>query len=147
MGGIDLKNQLLQMFLAERKHMHKWYMKLFRRILNARVLNAMIIYRYNAMKQITQLPFRVSFVEVLFQQTTIQSTRSPGGNCRNDIASTKFSFLGRNQHSRGGVWYTPSTDRGAIQSFAIYSVMSGCVWRNVLKPITQKLISTRIKSF
>jgi hypothetical protein len=27
MGGIGLKDQLLQMYLIERKRMHKWYMK------------------------------------------------------------------------------------------------------------------------
>jgi hypothetical protein len=68
MGGIDLKDQLLQMYLVERKRMHKWYMKLFRRLLNATVLNAMIIYRHNTGKKIDQLAFRVNLVEVLFEQ-------------------------------------------------------------------------------
>jgi hypothetical protein len=29
-GGIDLKDQLLQMYLVERKRTHKWHIKLFR---------------------------------------------------------------------------------------------------------------------
>jgi hypothetical protein len=56
------------MYPVERKLMHKWYVKLFRRLLNATVLNAMIIYRHNNGKQIDQLAFTVSMVEALFQQ-------------------------------------------------------------------------------
>ena len=39
MGGVDLKDQLLQPYLLERKKMTKWYIKLFRRLLNTTVLN------------------------------------------------------------------------------------------------------------
>jgi hypothetical protein len=56
LGGISLKDQLVQMYLVERKHMHEWYM------------NAMIIYRHNTGKQIDQLAFRVNLVKALFQQ-------------------------------------------------------------------------------
>jgi hypothetical protein len=58
------------MYLVERKCMHKWYMKLFRRLPNATVLNALIIYKHNTGKQIDQLTFRVSLVEALFEQFT-----------------------------------------------------------------------------
>jgi hypothetical protein len=68
MGGVDLKDQLLQMYLVERKRMHKWYMKLFRRLLNATVLNALIIYRHNTGHKIDQLAFRVNLVEALFER-------------------------------------------------------------------------------
>jgi hypothetical protein len=33
MIGVDLKDQLLHSYLIERKRMNKWYMKLFRRLL------------------------------------------------------------------------------------------------------------------
>jgi hypothetical protein len=52
MIGVDLKDQLLQPYLIERKQMNKWYMKLFRRLLNTSILNAMIIYRSNTGKNI-----------------------------------------------------------------------------------------------
>jgi hypothetical protein len=42
--GVDLKAQLLHLYLIERKRMNNWYMKLFHRILNTSILNAMIIY-------------------------------------------------------------------------------------------------------
>jgi hypothetical protein len=32
MVGVNKKDQLLQMYLVERKRMNKWYMKLFRRL-------------------------------------------------------------------------------------------------------------------
>ena len=45
MGGMDLKDQLLHMYLVERKRMTRWYMKLFKRLLNAIVLNSLILYK------------------------------------------------------------------------------------------------------
>jgi hypothetical protein len=78
MGGIDLKDQLLQTYLVERKRLHKWYMKLFRRLLNATVLNAMIIYRHNTGQQIDQLAFRVNLVEALFHQFADTERKVPG---------------------------------------------------------------------
>ena len=48
MGGIDLKDQLLQPYLLERKKMTKWYIKLFRRLLNTTVLNCMVICHANS---------------------------------------------------------------------------------------------------
>jgi hypothetical protein len=68
MGGIGLKDQLLQMYHVDRKRMHKWYMKLCRRLLNSAVLNAMIIYRQSTREQIDELAFGVTLVEALFQQ-------------------------------------------------------------------------------
>jgi hypothetical protein len=66
MIGDDLKDQLLHSYLIERKWINKCYMKLFRRLLNTSILNAMIIYRSNTGKSIDQLSFRVQLVEELF---------------------------------------------------------------------------------
>jgi hypothetical protein len=46
--------------------MNKWYVKLFHRLLNTSILNAMIIYRNNTGKRIDQLSFRIQLVEGLF---------------------------------------------------------------------------------
>jgi hypothetical protein len=43
-GGTDLKNQKLQLDLLERKTGMKWFLKLFRRILNVTVYNVYITY-------------------------------------------------------------------------------------------------------
>ncbi|XP_023721062.1 piggyBac transposable element-derived protein 4-like [Cryptotermes secundus] len=66
MGGVDLKDQLLHSYLIERKRMNKWYMKLFRRLLNASILNSMIVYRSNTGKRIQQLTFIIQLIEGLF---------------------------------------------------------------------------------
>jgi hypothetical protein len=48
MGGIDLKDHLLQPYLLERKKMTKWYIKLFRRSLNSTILNCTAICHVNS---------------------------------------------------------------------------------------------------
>jgi hypothetical protein len=55
MIGDDLKDQLLHFYLIETKRMNKWYTKLFHRLLNTSILNAMIIYRNKTGKIIDQL--------------------------------------------------------------------------------------------
>jgi hypothetical protein len=66
MGGIDLKNQLLQPYLLERKSSSKRYIKLFQRLLNKAVLNSMTVYQENTGRRIEQLLYRVQLVEGLF---------------------------------------------------------------------------------
>jgi hypothetical protein len=39
MGGVDLKDQVLQPYLLERQEMTKWYVNMFRRLLNVTILN------------------------------------------------------------------------------------------------------------
>jgi hypothetical protein len=42
--GVDMKDQMLQPYLMEQKKGTKWYMKLFKRLLNAAIHNAMVMY-------------------------------------------------------------------------------------------------------
>ena len=66
MGGVDLKDQLLQPYLLERKKINKWYIKLFRRLLNVTVLNCMVICRANSgQSKIDHFKFRVELVQAL----------------------------------------------------------------------------------
>ena len=44
MGGVDLKDQLLHMYMVKRKKITKWYLKLFKRLLNSTVLNLFVVY-------------------------------------------------------------------------------------------------------
>ena len=44
MGGVDLKDQLLNMYMVERIKMTKLYLKLFKRLLNSTVLNSFVVY-------------------------------------------------------------------------------------------------------
>jgi hypothetical protein len=75
-------------------------MKLFRRLLNVTVPNAMIIYRHNTGKQIDQLTIEVSSVDAPFEQFTDTECKVAG--CRvaeniilrlKGISSTNFPHL------------------------------------------------------
>ena len=66
MGGVDLKDQFLHMYMVERKKMTKWYLKLFKRLLNSTVLNSFVIYRHVMGRNIEQLSYRIQLVEGLF---------------------------------------------------------------------------------
>ena len=69
MGGVDLKDQLLQPYLLERKKMSKWYIKMFRRLLNITVLNSMVLYRANSGQTKTDnFKFRVELVQALLTE-------------------------------------------------------------------------------
>jgi hypothetical protein len=54
------------MYLVERKRMSKWYMKLFKRLLNCTMLNSVILFRQVRGQNIDHLSYRVQLVEGLF---------------------------------------------------------------------------------
>jgi len=62
MGGVDSKEQLLHMYMVERKKMSKWYLKLFKRLLNATVLNSFFVYRQVTGRNIQQFSYRIELV-------------------------------------------------------------------------------------
>jgi len=64
--GVDLKDQLLHMYMVERKKMTKWYFKLFKWLLNSTVLNSFVVYRQVTGRNIHQLSYRIQLVEGLF---------------------------------------------------------------------------------
>ena len=66
MGGVNLKDQLLHMYLVERKNMTKWYLKLFKRLLISTVLNSFVVYRQVTGRKIQQLSYIIQLVEGLF---------------------------------------------------------------------------------
>jgi len=66
MGGVDLKDQFLHMYMVERKKKTKWYLKLFKRLLNSTVLNLFVIYRQVTGRNIEQLSYRIQLVEGVF---------------------------------------------------------------------------------
>jgi hypothetical protein len=87
MGGVDLKDKLLHSYLIERKRMNKWYMKLFLRLLNTSILNAMIIYRNNMGKRTDQLSFRIQLVEGLFvKYVNVLERKVPGRHSSDNTA-------------------------------------------------------------
>jgi hypothetical protein len=69
MLGVDLKNQMLQPYLLEQKKSTKWYLKLFKRLLDVATHNTMKIYRclpYN--KNMDTLQFRISIAQDLVEK-------------------------------------------------------------------------------
>ena len=86
MGGVNLKDQLLHMYMVKRKKMTKWYLKLFKRLLNSPVLNSFVVYRQVTGRNIHQLSYRIQLVEGLFTKYTCAGgTRiAPGWKASNN---------------------------------------------------------------
>jgi len=85
MGGFDLKDQLLEPYLLERKKMTKLYIKLFRKLLNTTVLNCMIICRANTgQNQIDHFKFRLELVQALLIEHESESVRKFQGHHSTD---------------------------------------------------------------
>ena len=86
MGGIDLKDQLLQPYLLERKKMTKWYyIKLFRRLLNITVLNCIVICCANSgQTKIDHFKFRVELLQALLIEHQSGSVRKFQGHHSTD---------------------------------------------------------------
>jgi hypothetical protein len=78
MGAVDLKDQKLQPYLIERKKCMKWYLKMFRRLLNTSVHNALIIYNANKdRKPLDHLSFRLQLIKEILEThgKTLESPR------------------------------------------------------------------------
>jgi len=85
MGGVDLKDQLLQPYLLERKKMTKCYTKLFRRLLNIIVLNSMVICHANSGHiKIDHFKFTVELVQALLTEHESESVRKFQGHHSTD---------------------------------------------------------------
>jgi hypothetical protein len=65
-GGVDLKDQLLHMYMVERKRMSNWCLKLCKRLLNSAVLNSVAVYRQGTRRNTEQLSYRIQLMEGLF---------------------------------------------------------------------------------
>lgn len=64
MRGVDLKDHKLQPYLVGRKVCMKWYLKMFRRLLNTPVHNVLIIHSKNEdIKILNDFPFRFELIK------------------------------------------------------------------------------------
>ena len=85
MGEVDLKDQLLHMYIVERKKVTKWYLRLFKRLLNSTVLNSFVVYRQAMGRKIQQLSYRIQLVEGVFTKCACAGeTRSVPGRKASD---------------------------------------------------------------
>lgn len=65
MGGVDIKDQMLEPYLLERKRCAKWYMKLFKRLLNCSILNARILLQSSSDTFQDHFTFRLQLVDTI----------------------------------------------------------------------------------
>ena len=84
-GEVDLKDQLLQLYLLERKKMIKWYIKLFRSLLHITVLNCMVICCANSgQTKIDHFKFRVELLQALLIEHRSESVKKFQGRHSTD---------------------------------------------------------------
>jgi hypothetical protein len=62
--GVSLKDQLLHMYVVERKGMSKWYLRLLKRLLNSTVPNS-VLYGQVTGRNVEQLSYGIHLMEVL----------------------------------------------------------------------------------
>ncbi|XP_052739767.1 piggyBac transposable element-derived protein 4-like [Bicyclus anynana] len=68
MRGVDLKDQMLEPYLLQRKRGPKWFIKLFKRFLNISVLNARILLQSSTQKHQHHLAFRLQLVDSILSK-------------------------------------------------------------------------------
>jgi hypothetical protein len=81
---------------VERKRMSRWYMKLFRRVLNATILNSLVIYRQNVEQKVDHLKFRIDLVEGLLVKHSMlhgMSGHHDGNNTINRLTECHFPSI------------------------------------------------------
>ena len=123
-----MKDQLLHMYVVERKRMTKWYLKLFKRLLNSTVLSSIVVYRQVTGRNIEQLSYRIQLVEGLFMKySRAAGERSVPGRHASDNTiprlterhfSEKCHPKVRNQNPRGGVLCVQSMEKRKLQCTA-----------------------------
>lgn len=120
MGGIDLKDQKLSMYLLERKRGLKWYVKIFKRLLNVSIHNAFVLYvtslKRRNMHTLTHREFRYQLAKSLVDQhkgcqPAIQEQKGELTRLRKDIVHEPKYEQGRNKRKRCGVCYRQGTTK------------------------------------
>ena len=75
--GVNLKKHLLHMYVVKRKIMNKWYLKLFKRLLDSTVLISIVVYRQVTERNKEQRSYRIQLVEEMF----MKHARAAGEQC------------------------------------------------------------------
>ncbi|XP_069685025.1 piggyBac transposable element-derived protein 4-like [Periplaneta americana] len=84
MGAV---NQIFETYLSEKKKMHKWYMKIFRKLLNAAALNTMVLYKQNTGSTIDLLAFRITLVEEILKKFCDAEKKTLGRHASDNTVS------------------------------------------------------------
>jgi hypothetical protein len=136
---LDLKDQVLHAYLLERKKMTKWYIKIFRRLLSATILNSMVICRANSQwKRIDHLKFRTDMVQAPLVQHGGGVQRKVRGRHSMDNTVPRllerhfhrgFLQLRGSQYQQRGVLCVTRTTRGRRRCSGVLIVRPVCVLR------------------
>jgi len=150
MGWFDLKDQLLHMYIVERKKMTKWYIKLFKRLLNSTVLNLFVVYRKVTGRNTQQPSYRIQLVKGLFTNMRVLRRRRVYRGDRHlttqfhgwlkEIFWEKWHPKLKNQNLRGGVLCAQSTEKRKLQCTAAKYMMWAFAWKIALSCITRSSI-------
>lgn len=93
MGAVDKKDQMLEPYLIERKKCQKWYKKMFKRLLNASILNSRIIVHKSSEDEAKQLAFRLDLVDKIIKRhlnlVPVRRQREVS-NRNHDLPETRF---------------------------------------------------------
>jgi hypothetical protein len=79
MGGVDLKDQMVWLYLGERKQAKKWYVKFFKRLVNVAVRNVFVV--CNSRNKTHHLTYRLELIKALIF-TYKPQVASPAGPVR-----------------------------------------------------------------
>jgi hypothetical protein len=119
---VDLKDQMLQPYLLERKKGTKWCMKLFKWLFNIAIHNSMVIYRSHPNKEKTDtLQFRLSLAQGLMEKRSSgvhhpvhghRSVQPRLNDSRKGISWSVFAPWGRRQDLTEDVWCVQKRARG-----------------------------------
>ena len=142
----SLKDNLLHMYMVERKKMTKWYLKLFKMLLNSTVLNSFVVYRQVTGRSMQQLSYRIQVAEGLFTKyERAAGRRSVAGRQASDNTVPRLTerhFLRKwhpklkNRNLRGGVLCAQSMGKRKLQCTAAKYVMCAFAWKIALSCIT-----------
>ncbi|KAJ2954115.1 hypothetical protein O0L34_g2337 [Tuta absoluta] len=120
MGGVDLKDQKLSMYLVERKRGVKWYTKMFKRLLNTSIHNAFVMF-VESFKRRDKLPlthreFRYALAKSLVDRhrpglTEIRPQPDELTRLRRDIVHEPMYTAGRNNRKRCNVCYRQGNNK------------------------------------
>ena len=82
--GVELKDQLLHMYMVRRgKKMTKWYLRIFKRLLNSTVLSSFVLYQVTG-RNMQQLSCRIQLVGQFTKYVLAAETRSEPGRQASD---------------------------------------------------------------
>jgi hypothetical protein len=136
MLGVDLKDQMLQPCLLERKKGTKWYLKLFKRLLSVAVHNAMVIYwclpnnkkhRLTNIQAFTSTLWKSTVLEFLVLYIAVHQLNHHLKDLQNDIFWTIFQLQERRQDPIENVWCAQNMGKGETLFIGAVNVKQACV--------------------